>query len=109
MFQDFVSGKVNYCYPPPDDTNSVESSETGLSVSKTHKMALPAVENSVIKNTALEARLDAQFFAPVSKIHQKGKLALGANTSEKPSKKHFNRNKKEKLRRVYKQLDADEY
>jgi len=125
ILKDYVNGKLLYCYPPPgcnpeefqqysirfdlgDDTNNEISNEETVSSTETTSKQ-PRFQPSDV---------DRQFFHPTDvRAGTKGVnsrkhgpvLAADStnNTSDgKPWKKHHNRNKKEKLRRLYRHLDA---
>ncbi|KAI0227111.1 hypothetical protein LSAT2_022438 [Lamellibrachia satsuma] len=135
ILKDFVNGKLLFCYPVPGmstelfkPTTPVEKPHRVLvNDSSTGKCTASANKNAVYKN-----ELDRRFFskqADMSRIGSRGVLgSIGctnrdqlknqhpgdraeAGTSERMSvqkswKKHHNRNKKEKLRRLNSHLDA---
>ncbi|XP_034035843.1 large subunit GTPase 1 homolog [Thalassophryne amazonica] len=124
ILKDYVSGKLLYCHPPPH----IKAEDFQPQHNKFHKTES---ENSSCYNTAnkqhkvkrIESTVDKSFFhqenvRALSKGVQSvmcyrpgsGPVGLGVATSEmregKPWKKHGNRNKKEKVRRINKHLDA---
>ncbi|KAK3105322.1 hypothetical protein FSP39_022517 [Pinctada imbricata] len=129
ILKDFVNGRLLYCNAPPGvdprefNSTSVLSSRTVLKEKqqKTSKERKPVKQN----------RIDREFFRKTeSSIHSKGVKGVpkfvrseglqqigqspyGTPCSSmqsltgKPWKKHNNRRKKEKLRRIYKEHDED--
>jgi len=132
ILKDYVNGKLLYCYPPPG-YDSVEFQQYAQSfplVEETESADENNEETTVAKTTSAAKALrfqpsevDRQFFQPTS-IHFGSKGIHGrvnytrknaptlitdgtnADSGGKPWKKHHNRNKKEKLRRLYGHLDA---
>lgn len=115
ILKDFVSGKLLYCVPPPTYTESdfnefKEWEESGKSKD------IPTQLKRIMKSDKISAQeFDSNFFAKEkSRIHTKGAISVSGcmkngddlNEPRLPlSKKHNNRNKREKLRRVYAHLD----
>lgn len=99
ILKDFVNGKLLYCHAPPD-VNQEEYHKFPEVTSKKSKENSESNEEVSVKKPILTAA-DRKFF---SNMHVKGKTSNAAPSANgtKPWKKHFNRNKKEKLRRVYK-------
>ncbi|GBN19012.1 Large subunit GTPase 1 [Araneus ventricosus] len=99
ILKDFVNGKLLYCHAPP---GVKQEDYHKFSEVKLRKPVKETAENGE-KNGASKIVLtpaDKEFF---SQMHSKGnpKPEATANGTNKPWKKHNNRNKKEKLRRVY--------
>uniref|UniRef100_A0AAY4DW47 Large subunit GTPase 1 homolog n=1 Tax=Denticeps clupeoides TaxID=299321 RepID=A0AAY4DW47_9TELE len=125
ILKDYVNGKLLYCHPPPH----INALEFQPQHSRFKNSSIPTdgvsstLHNKANKFTRIENTVDKNFF------HQENVRALtkgvqsvmgykpgsgplgrgkpGAEQPEgKPWKKHGNRNKKEKLRRLTKHLDA---
>ncbi|XP_054160538.1 large subunit GTPase 1 homolog [Oppia nitens] len=117
ILKDFVSGKLNYCFAPPDYNQKVfhvfpeNQNKSNLQMPSALKRIL---ESSQITKKSPQDFNDLYFGAKNAGIHTKG-VVPGIRTQQqngsvtevtsKPWKKHNNRNKKEKLRRVYAHLD----
>ncbi|XP_066503867.1 large subunit GTPase 1 homolog [Hoplias malabaricus] len=124
VLKDYVSGKLLYCHPPPHidpkdfqpqhskfarETTSGESSSHSANPSKVKR-----IENSVDKNFFHQENVRALTKGVQMVMGYKpgsGPLGLGGPAGSeqqvgKPWKKHGNRNKKEKVRRLNKHLDA---
>ncbi|CAG2172506.1 unnamed protein product [Oppiella nova] len=123
ILKDFVCGKLLYCYCPPNgDQKSFHefpqnSNQTNIPMSEALKRIL---ESSHITQKDFN---NSYFHTNYGTVHTKGVVSVsgysqrqGTGMSEadttsstcitsKPWKKHNNRNKKEKLRRVYAHLD----
>ncbi|XP_026276141.1 large subunit GTPase 1 homolog [Frankliniella occidentalis] len=117
ILKDFVTGKLLYCCAPPgviqDDFHTFpprcrQTKHAGSVVT-------PQGEKIMRPNKMTSADLDKVFFEKANiKAHHKGRqlIKTGNQPSDeqsvesKPWKKHNNRNKKEKLRRLYGHLDA---
>ncbi|CAJ1060728.1 large subunit GTPase 1 homolog [Xyrichtys novacula] len=123
ILKDYVSGKLLYCYPPPHinaedfqpqhnkflnrDVNNCDLSAT------TTKHRVKRIENMVDKNFFHQENVRALSKGVQSVMGYKpgsGPVGPGKAESEmvvgKPWKKHGNKNKKEKVRRLNKHLDA---
>ncbi|XP_077463299.1 large subunit GTPase 1 homolog [Stigmatopora argus] len=122
ILKDYVNGKLLYCHPPPSikaedfqpqhnkfQRNELENGDLG---STRTKGKVKRIENTVDKNffhaenvRALSKGVQGVMgYKPGSGIVAPGKAA--AEMVGKPWKKHGNRNKKEKVRRLNKHLDA---
>uniref|UniRef100_A0A668AE92 Large subunit GTPase 1 homolog n=1 Tax=Myripristis murdjan TaxID=586833 RepID=A0A668AE92_9TELE len=124
ILKDYVKGKLLYCHPPPhidaadfqpqhskfqpEDPDTCDPSQ---STSKQHKVR--RIENLVDKNFFHQVNVRALTKGVQSVMGYKpgsGPVGPGKAVSEmpvgKPWKKHGNRNKKEKVRRLNKHLDA---
>ncbi|KAG7230697.1 hypothetical protein INR49_019504 [Caranx melampygus] len=121
ILKDFVSGKLLYCHPPPhinaEDFQPQHSKfqQTGCDVSTiTNKQVkIKRIENVVDKNFFHQENVRALSKGVQSVMGYKpGSGPVGPAKAElemavgKPWKKHGNRNKKEKVRRLNKHLDA---
>ncbi|KAK2180472.1 hypothetical protein NP493_441g01036 [Ridgeia piscesae] len=131
ILKDFVNGKLLFCYPVPGVSAALFKPTT--TVEKTHRV--PVNDASVGKCTATANKhsvykneLDRRFFSKQSdtpRIGSRGVLgsigvtnrdqlnssgdraeASMSEATQKSWKKHHNRNKKEKLRRLNSHLDA---
>lgn len=123
ILKDYVSGKLLYCHPPPHinaedfqpqhnkflnrDTDCCDLSAT------TNKQKIKRIENVVDKNFFHQENVRALSKGVQSVMGYKpgsGPVGPGKAGSEagvgKPWKKHGNKNKKEKVRRLNKHLDA---
>lgn len=123
ILKDYVSGKLLYCYPPPHINSedfqpqhkkflSRDSDNCDLSAT-TNKQGVKRIENVVDKNFFHQENVRALSKGVQSVMGYKpgsGPVGMGKAGSEmvagKPWKKHGNRNKKEKVRRLNKHLDA---
>ncbi|XP_041646461.1 large subunit GTPase 1 homolog [Cheilinus undulatus] len=123
ILKDYVSGKLLYCYPPPHISSedfqpqhkkflSRDSDNCDLSAT-TNKQGIKRIENVVDKNFFHQENVRALSKGVQSVMGYKpgsGPVGTGKAGSEmaagKPWKKHGNRNKKEKVRRLNKHLDA---
>ncbi|XP_022104220.1 large subunit GTPase 1 homolog [Acanthaster planci] len=124
ILKDYVKGKLLYCHPPPgmdavefQDFDRMDTSRGGGDATKTQREASGPViteEGTKLKKQPTSCKLDETFFAPKTVVsHVKGPIGPRGGTSgikgqgsaqglaDKPWKKHGNRNKREKLRRVY--------
>nr|XP_057929681.1 large subunit GTPase 1 homolog [Doryrhamphus excisus] len=123
ILKDYVNGKLLYCQPPPhihaDDFQPQHSKfqrkdslDCDFSLTS-NKQKVKRIENVVDKNffhaenvRALAKGVQSVMgYKPGSGIVAPGK-AVTDTTVGKPWKKHGNRNKKEKVRRLNKHLDA---
>lgn len=121
ILKDYVNGKLLYCHPPPHiSPEDFQPQHSKFQKRELDSCDLSAVTNRPQKIKRIENVVDKNFF------HQDNVRALtkgvksimgykpgsGPVSSEsetmqgKPWKKHGNRNKKEKLRRVTKHLDG---
>uniref|UniRef100_A0A7N8WRY9 Large subunit GTPase 1 homolog n=1 Tax=Mastacembelus armatus TaxID=205130 RepID=A0A7N8WRY9_9TELE len=123
ILKDYVSGKLLYCHPPPHikaedfqpqhkNFQKRESDNSDISTI-TNKQKIKRIENVVDKNFFHQENVRALSKGVQSVMGYKpgsGPVNPGAAESEvvmgKPWKKHGNRNKKEKVRRLNKHLDA---
>ncbi|XP_041863062.1 large subunit GTPase 1 homolog [Melanotaenia boesemani] len=123
ILKDYVSGKLLYCHPPPhinaedfqpkhSKFENKDSDIWDLST-VTNKKKIKRIENVVDKNFFHQENVRALTKGVQSVMGYKpgsGPVGPGNSQSEmvagKPWKKHSNRNKKEKLRRITKHLDA---
>ncbi|XP_026770952.3 large subunit GTPase 1 homolog [Pangasianodon hypophthalmus] len=123
VLKDYVSGKLLYCHPPPHINakdfqpqhlkfvNQTIKSGPSTCISKPPKVK--QIENTVDKTFFHQENVRAltkgvqmvMGYKPGSGLQAQGKA--GAEQQDgKPWKKHGNRNKKEKVRRLNKHLDA---
>lgn len=128
ILKDFVNGKLLYCKNPPG-TDPVVFNCTCTVIPEDKKKVVSA---AVKASGQRPSKLDKEFFKKADpKVHSKGVTAvsnfarvqgvrqigsesssssLGNSTqsvNEKPWKKHHNSKKREKLRRIYREHDAD--
>ncbi|XP_068137256.1 large subunit GTPase 1 homolog [Hyperolius riggenbachi] len=124
ILKDFVSGKLLYCHPPPGidpldfqprHTAYLERRGTGSRIeAKGHSCKnVKQIENVVDKNFFQQENVRALTRGVQSVMGYKpgsGPVPLSTASTEalagKPWKKHGNKNKKEKVRRLNKHLDA---
>ncbi|XP_029939628.1 large subunit GTPase 1 homolog [Salarias fasciatus] len=124
ILKDYVNGKLLYCHPPPhiDAQNfqpqhdkfqrgGVDGNEVSAVTNKSQKIR--RIENVVDKNFFHQENVRALSRGVQSIMGYKpgsGPVVAGKAGSDtmvgKPWKKHGNRNKKEKVRRITKHLDA---
>ncbi|XP_013855331.1 large subunit GTPase 1 homolog isoform X2 [Austrofundulus limnaeus] len=124
VLKDYVNGKLLYCHPPPHinpedfqpqhgefQTREPDSCDPSASTHKQPK--IKRIENVVDKNFFHQENVRALTKGVKSIMGYKpGSGPVGPGNSEpeavvgKPWKKHSNRNKKEKVRRINKHLDA---
>ncbi|CAL1290801.1 unnamed protein product [Larinioides sclopetarius] len=99
ILKDFVNGKLLYCHAPPGVKQEDYHKFSEVKLRKPAKETSEAGEKNGESKIVLTPA-DREFF---SQMHSKGNPKPGAtaNGTDKPWKKHNNRNKKEKLRRVY--------
>lgn len=116
ILKDFIKGKLLYCHPPPKI--SVEEFESArITLKVLERMAIKELKQSkaaakgIVKETT---EVDQDFFAEKTPgFHFKmptgtsGPILVtnDGQRIEKPWKKHYNRGKKEKLRRIYDKND----
>uniref|UniRef100_A0A3Q0RZY7 Large subunit GTPase 1 homolog n=1 Tax=Amphilophus citrinellus TaxID=61819 RepID=A0A3Q0RZY7_AMPCI len=124
VLKDYVSGKLLYCHPPPHiepedfqpqhkKFENKDSDSSDLPTAMNRKQKIKRIENVVDKNFFHQENVRALSKGIQSVMGYKpgsGPVGPGKAESEmavgKPWKKHGNRNKKEKVRRVTKHLDA---
>ncbi|XP_028650873.1 large subunit GTPase 1 homolog [Erpetoichthys calabaricus] len=125
ILKDYVNGKLLYCYPPPHINpadfqpkhSRIEKELTcvdnGYTTAQNKTKPINRIENPVDKNFFSQDNVRAltRGVQSVMGYHPGGlSSSTAANTTEnilgKPWKKHGNRNKKEKTRRLNKHLDA---
>uniref|UniRef100_A0A1A7Y354 Large subunit GTPase 1 homolog n=1 Tax=Iconisemion striatum TaxID=60296 RepID=A0A1A7Y354_9TELE len=124
ILKDYVNGKLLFCHPPPhvnpEDFQPQHSkflkrdSDVLDAFAASHKQPkIKRIENVVDKNFFHQENVRALTKGVKSIMGYKpGSGPVGPGTSEpeavmgKPWKKHGNRNKKEKVRRINKHLDA---
>ncbi|XP_061739905.1 large subunit GTPase 1 homolog [Nerophis ophidion] len=122
ILKDYVNGKLLYCHPPPgihDDhfqpqhatfpRRDVDAGHSSSSASNNHKVK--RIENVVDKNFFHADNVRALCKGVQSVMGYKVGCGLAAaettqRSDNKSWKKHGNRNKKEKVRRLTKHLDA---
>ncbi|XP_035033104.1 large subunit GTPase 1 homolog [Hippoglossus stenolepis] len=124
ILKDFVSGKLLYCHPPPHinpedfqpqhdkfQNKDVDECDISTTTHKHHKVK--RIENSVDKNFFNQDNVRALTKGVQSVMGYKpgnGPVSQSKTESEvvvgKPWKKHGNKNKKEKVRRLNSHLDA---
>ncbi|KAG8178799.1 hypothetical protein JTE90_024661 [Oedothorax gibbosus] len=106
ILKDFVNGKLLYCHAPPG-VNQNEFHTFPEVKSKSVYKLVAAGEGAGDDVKAFLSESDKYFFGK-NQMHIKGKglPELPTDSTEKPWKKHCNKNKREKLRRVYKHLDS---
>ncbi|KAM7409527.1 hypothetical protein PAMA_001149 [Pampus argenteus] len=122
ILKDYVNGKLLYCHPPPHinakdfqpqhskfQKRDLDNCDLSLSTNK-HK--IKRIENVVDKNFFHQENVRALSKGVQSVMGYKpgsGRVGLekpAETVAGKPWKKHGNRNKKEKVRRLTKHLDA---
>ncbi|XP_046397883.1 large subunit GTPase 1 homolog [Ischnura elegans] len=120
VLKDFINGKLLYCRAPPGhnqkDFHEFDSSKKKNKVSS----ATVTPQMRVVRGKVVAEELDKAFFRQATiGVHSKGVKPAGIGGSfpgpspaggssanpAKPWKKHNNKNKREKLRRVYSHLD----
>lgn len=125
ILKDYVNGKLLYCHPPPhinvedfqpqhDKFQNRDSDDCDPSSTTTNKhKKIKRIENVVDKNFFHQENVRALSKGVQSVMGYKpgsGPVGQGKAESEmvdgKPWKKHGNRNKKEKVRRLNRHLDA---
>jgi len=124
ILKDYVNGKLLYCYPPPDhDSEQFQEYSIRFNLDNNKEIS----NETTSKQTRFRpSDVDQQFFHPsevrvgskginvrmnYTKKHHPMVVDNNSNIEQelnnaKPWKKHHNRNKKEKLRRIYRHLDA---
>jgi len=129
ILKDYVSGKLLYCYPPPGyNSEEFQQYSTHFDRNNDSNTETPNEEVASNETTLKQPRfqpsdVDRQFFQPtdvrvgskgphgrINYTRKNGPILVTDTTNQypdgKPWKKHNNRNKKEKLRRLYRHLDA---
>lgn len=124
ILKDYVNGKLLYCHPPPHINaedfqpqhkkfQNRDFDNGDLSTGTNSRQKIKRIENVVDKNFFHQENVRALSKGVQSVMGYKpgsGHVSQGKAESEmvagKPWKKHGNRKKKEKLRRVTKHLDA---
>jgi large subunit GTPase 1 len=124
ILKDYVNGKLRYCKAPP--SVSQDDFQADAESDRINDMFEDQEQDDdehrrppTLRPVNAEKRLDSNFFAPATAtVHFKGRqqvpsgiasstAAGGTGNVEKPWRKHNNKNKKEKLRRVYRHLDVE--
>uniref|UniRef100_A0A8C8ALS6 Large subunit GTPase 1 homolog n=1 Tax=Otus sunia TaxID=257818 RepID=A0A8C8ALS6_9STRI len=124
VLKDYVSGKLLYCHPPPGiDPNDFQHHHQRCSESRTVQTSGQVKPEKNTKAKQIENVVDKTFFHQenVRALMKGVRAAMGyrpgsglvpvttpapGNVVGKPWKKHGNRNKKEKIRRITKHLEA---
>jgi len=129
ILKDYVNGKVLYCYPPPNSTSEDFQQysthyhlDNNDSIDETNNEEGGTTETTSKPPRFQPSDVDRQFFHPtdvrfgskgahnqINYTRKNGPILASETTNDsngKPWKKHHNRNKKEKLRRLYRHLDA---
>ncbi|XP_035696454.1 large subunit GTPase 1 homolog [Branchiostoma floridae] len=119
ILKDYVNGKLLYCHPPPgvdpEEFQIWNDQSTGPASTDGHKHSTSkAQQKTKGHQPAPMSKVDKEFFSKhnVRAITKGAQVPQASNQSTnhqslsgKPWKKHFNKNKKEKARRVFKHLD----
>ncbi|XP_068262437.1 large subunit GTPase 1 homolog isoform X2 [Nyctibius grandis] len=124
VLKDYVSGKLLYCHPPPSvDPNDFQHQRQRCPESRTVQASAQVKPEKNTKAKQIENVVDKTFFHQenVRALMKGVRAAMGyrpgsglvpvttpnpGNVVGKPWKKHGNRNKKEKIRRITKHLEA---
>ncbi|XP_034637782.1 large subunit GTPase 1 homolog isoform X1 [Trachemys scripta elegans] len=123
VLKDYVSGKLLYCYPPPGidpkdfqhrhERYTQHKAMQGNAEKSESNLNAKQIENVVDKKFFQQENVRALTKGVQTVMGYKpgsGPVSLAASSSEnvrgKPWKKHGNKNKKEKVRRITKHLDA---
>lgn len=99
ILKDFVNGKLLNCEAPPDVSQEKYHEFPEVKPKKAVQKTGEDVESKITISAA-----DKKFFS-MTQMHTKGSVlnkGMPSDVVGKPWKKHNNRNKKEKLRRIYK-------
>ncbi|GAB1603812.1 large subunit GTPase 1 homolog [Argonauta hians] len=121
ILKDYINGKLLYCHPPPG-VDAENFSEDPRPVNMSAKAGKKERTETPQINTTRQTQFDSSFFsnANTGYVYSKGKRGVKGyarldglkqvgmtegDPNQKPSKKHHNKNRKEKLRRVYRHLD----
>ncbi|XP_057300386.1 large subunit GTPase 1 homolog isoform X1 [Hydractinia symbiolongicarpus] len=112
ILKDFIKGKLLYCHPPPDVSEDKYQPCT-ISQKFVDKMLMREEKESKRKDKNNEVDMNevdkdffsekppaAHFKAPTGSQHGP-QLIIGNDVIQKPWKRHGNKNKREKLRRIY--------
>lgn len=123
ILKDYISGKLLHCHAPPSVVQEDYHTFLKDSEARSAPASLPQQQAKIYEATgAGHENLDEMFFRKVyMQAHKKGIQASAGRSSRveaeavnsqsdvagnnKPWKKHHNKNKREKLRRVYSDLD----
>ncbi|NXU73100.1 LSG1 GTPase, partial [Oreotrochilus melanogaster] len=123
VLKDYVSGKLLYCHPPPGiDPNDFQHQHQRWPENRTMQASGPVKPEKNTKAKQIENVVDKTFFHQenVRALMKGVRAAMGyqpgsglvpvtapnpGNVVGKPWKKHGNRNKKEKIRRITKHLE----
>ncbi|KRZ58005.1 Large subunit GTPase 1 -like protein [Trichinella nativa] len=104
LIQDCVIGKLPYSSPPPDVDPKLYNDFSSFSVQRTaSKLSTLNLlqRKNLIKAKITAEDVDREFFSSSSSgVHFRGRVPGSAMPVPVNSKKHYNRNKKEKLRRI---------
>ncbi|NXV46733.1 LSG1 GTPase, partial [Uria aalge] len=124
VLKDYVSGKLLYCHPPPGiDPNDFQHQHQRCPESRTMQASGQVKPEKNTKTKQIENVVDKTFFHQenVRALMKGVRAAMGyrpgsglvpvttsnpGNVVGKPWKKHGNRNRKEKIRRITKHLEA---
>ncbi|KAM9184546.1 large subunit GTPase 1 homolog [Mergus octosetaceus] len=124
VLKDYVNGKLLYCHPPPGiDPNDFQHQHKRCPDSRTVQASRQAKPEKNTKVKQIENVVDKTFFHQenVRALMKGARATMGyrpgsglvsvptansGNVVGKPWKKHGNRNKKEKVRRLTKHLEA---
>ncbi|XP_074448221.1 large subunit GTPase 1 homolog isoform X2 [Larus michahellis] len=124
VLKDYVSGKLLYCHPPPGiDPNDFQHQHQRCPESRTMQAGGQVKPEKNTKAKQIENVVDKTFFHQenVRALMKGVRAAMGyrpgsglvpvttsnpGNVVRKPWKKHGNRNRKEKIRRITKHLEA---
>ncbi|NXC21971.1 LSG1 GTPase, partial [Corythaeola cristata] len=124
VLKDYVNGKLLYCHPPPGiDPNDFQHQHQRCPESRTVQANGQVKPEKNTKAKQIENVVDKTFFHQenVRALMKGARAAMGyrpssglvpvttpnpGNVVGKPWKKHGNRNKKEKIRRITKHLEA---
>ncbi|KAI6063199.1 Large subunit GTPase 1-like protein isoform X1 [Aix galericulata] len=124
VLKDYVNGKLLYCHPPPGiDPNDFQHQHKRCPDSRTVQASRQAKPEKNTKAKQIENVVDKTFFHQenVRALMKGARATMGyrpgsglvsvptansGNVVGKPWKKHGNRNKKEKVRRLTKHLEA---
>ncbi|XP_064008967.1 large subunit GTPase 1 homolog [Pogoniulus pusillus] len=124
VLKDYVNGKLLYCHPPPGiDPNDFQHQHQRCPESRTMQATRQVKPEKNTKAKQIENVVDKAFFHQenVRALMKGVRAAMGyrpgtglvpmavpspGNGGGKPWKKHGNRNKKEKIRRITKHLEA---
>lgn len=116
VLKDFVNGKLLYCHSPPNIPQEIYHTWPERKNAPVNKVLPPRTSRAIKINKVTTDDLDKTFFkSNASGVHAKGTIGKATGIPNnlsgmegKPWKKinkHANKNKKEKLRRIYSHLD----